>query len=105
MTAAIGRGSLGWLLLSIWVGFVVLALSSCAGPSVLERDFGNSWAYNQEVQIANPQAEPAATPAVGLSPPVGVNVKETYNKTFTPSSGGASYTTINLSPMTTGGGK
>ncbi len=47
---------------------VLLGTAGCCGESALERDYGKSWAYNEAVQIADPQAALVQTPATGLSP-------------------------------------
>ncbi len=93
--------------LGLCLGLVILLLSTtgCRRQTVLEQDYGNAWAYNEAVQIANPQAALAETPAVGLGPQAASNVLEAYNKTFTGAkSGGATQTTINLGGLTTAGG-
>ena len=83
---------------------VLLGTTGCCGESALERDYGNSWAYNQEVQLANPDAALVQTPATGLSPNASTNVMDSYNKSFAgqKSSAGTS-TTINLGGLTTAG--
>lgn len=93
-----------WLLTGIGCfGCILLSLSGCCGPSALERDYGKSWAYNQAVQIANPEAQLEPTPATGLSPKAAENILKAYDKSFAGKAGGGT-TTINLSPLTTGGG-
>ena len=95
----------------ICLGIFLLATVGCGRErflqreSVLERDYGNSWAYNQAVEIANPQAGLVETPAVGLNSKASTNVLDTYNKSFTgQKSGGGAQTTINLGGLTTAGG-
>lgn len=95
-----------------WVGPVkvlVLGLalaggSGCCGPTALERDYGNAWAYNQTVQIANPEAALEQTPATGLGPNAATTLIGAYNKSFSGKKDGGSSTTINLGTLTTGGG-
>jgi hypothetical protein len=95
-------GTKKWTCLGL--GIVLLGTAGCCGESALERDYGNSWAYNQAEQLVNPQAGLGETPAVGLSPKTAVNVMEAYNKSFTgQKSGGGSQTTINLGGLTTAG--
>jgi len=99
------RSCLLRLLSALGGGCLLVALSGCCGPSALERDYGKSWAYNQAVQVANPDAGLAAAPATGLPPKAANNVMSAYEKSFArKASGGGGGTTINLSPMTTGGG-
>jgi hypothetical protein len=84
---------------------ILLGISGCCGETVLERDYGNSWAYNQEVQIADPAAAAVQTPATGLNPAAATTVMNTYNKSFGgKQSGGGGSTTINLGGLTTAGG-
>lgn len=84
---------------------VLLGTAGCCGESALERDYGNSWAYNEAVQIADPQAALVETPATGLSPKASTNVMDAYNKSFAgQKSGGGGSTTINLGGLTTAGG-
>lgn len=92
-------------LFGICGGCLLLALSGCCGPSALERDYGNSWAYNQAVQVANPEAGLVATPATGLPPKAAENIMKAYEKSFSgkPGGGGGGMS-INLGPMMTGGG-
>lgn len=90
-------------------GFLVvvmlLAPVACCRKSVLEKDYGHSWAYNEAVQIANPGASLDQTPATGLSPGASVNVMGAYNASFSGAkSGGGASTTINLGGLTTAGG-
>jgi len=83
----------------------LLGIAGCTRETVLERDYGNAWAYNQAVEIANPQAGLNETPAVGLSPKASYNAMDAYNKSFSgQKSGATSQTTINLGGMTTSGG-
>jgi hypothetical protein len=90
----------------ICFGILLLGLAGCCIPrSALESDYGNAWAYNQDVQIADPKAGLVQTPATGLNPQASVNVMGAYNKSFSGSqSGGGSSTTINLGGLTTAGG-
>jgi hypothetical protein len=90
----------------ICFGILLLGLAGCCiTRSALENDYGNAWAYNQDVQIADPKAALVQTPAVGLNPQASVNVMGAYNKSFSGSqSGGGSSTTINLGGLTTAGG-
>ncbi|MGQ9920354.1 MAG: hypothetical protein ACUVRZ_03385 [Desulfobacca sp.] len=93
------------LLFGLCGGCLLLALSGCYGPSALERDYGKSWAYNQAVQVANPDAALAATPATGLSPQAASHVMSKYDKSFSgKAGGGGGGTTTNLSPVAPGGG-
>ncbi len=69
----------------------------------MERDFGQAWVHNQAVQIANPEAGLNPVPATGLAPKAAANTMEAYEKGFAKKEGGGGSTTINLSPMTTGG--
>lgn len=93
------------LLAGICSGCIILTVSGCCGPSVLERDYGKSWAYNQAVQVANPEAGLEPTPATGLPPKAAANVLKAYDKSFSgKAAGGGGATTINLGPMTTSGG-
>lgn len=102
--ASAQAGRLQWWPMLL-LGLFLLGLAGCYGPSALERDYGNAWAYNQAVAIVNPQAGLVETPAVGLSPTASKNVMESYNKTFSgQKSGGVSQTTINLGGLTTAGG-
>ena len=84
---------------------ILMGTAGCCGESALERDYGKSWAYNEEVQIADPQAALVQTPATGLNPNASTNAMNAYNKSFAgkKSDGGAS-TTINLGGLTTAGG-
>lgn len=87
------------------LGFFILGTAGCCGKSALERDYGNSWVYNEEVQIANPQAAFNETPATGLSPNASTTVMNGYNSSFKrKQSGGGSSTTINLGGLTTAPG-
>jgi hypothetical protein len=92
----------------IFLAITLLGAIGCCGPSALERDYGNSWAYNAAVQIADPQAYLVQTPATGLNPVASQNVLGAYNKSFSGSkAGGGSQTNINLGGLTTaptGGG-
>jgi hypothetical protein len=84
---------------------VLLGTAGCCGPTTLESDYGKSWAYNEAVQIANPDAALVQTPATGMSPNASTTVMNAYNKSFAGSkSGGGSSTTINLGGLTTAGG-
>jgi uncharacterized membrane protein YgcG len=90
-----------WMCLVIFL----LATAGCATETVLERDYGNSWAYNQAVEFANPKAGLIETPAVGLSPKASTNVMEAYNKSFTgKKSDSGSSSMINSGGLTTGSG-
>ena len=87
------------------LGIFLLGLSGCCRQTALDRDYGNAWAYNQTVQIADPKAALDQTPAVGLSPQASTNVMGAYNKSFSgQKSGGGTSTTINLGGLTTAGG-
>ena len=87
----------------ICLAILLLGIAGCC--SALERDYGNAWAYNQAVQIADPKAALVQTPATGLGPQASVNVMGAYNKSFSGSqSGGGTSTTINLGGLTTAGG-
>jgi hypothetical protein len=89
-------------------GISLLGLSGCRRETALDRDYGNAWAYNEAVQIADPRAALDPTPAVGLNPKAATTVMDAYNKSFSGSkSGGGQSTTINLGGLTTaptGGG-
>jgi hypothetical protein len=61
---------------------ILLGAAGCSGPTVLERDYGNSWAYNEAVQIVNPQAALVQTPATGMDPTSAKTVMEGYAKSF-----------------------
>lgn len=61
---------------------VLFGTSGCATESALERDYGQTWAFNQRVQIADPQAGMVPTPATGMSPVAAVTVMDGYNKSF-----------------------
>ncbi len=74
--ASLGKGTLMLLIV------ILLGTAGCASESALERDYGKSWAYNQAVQIANPQAALVQTPAVGMSPKAATTNMEGYNKSF-----------------------
>jgi hypothetical protein len=87
------------------LGLILLGTAGCCGETALERDYGQSWAYNEAVQIADPQAPLVETPATGLNPSASANAMNAYNKSFTgKKSGGGSSTTINLGGLTTAGG-
>ena len=90
----------------ICLGILLLEIAGCCPTqTALERDYGNAWAYNEAVQIADPKAALVETPATGLNPQASVNVIGAYNKSFSGSqSGGGSSTTINLGGLTTAGG-
>ncbi len=90
----------------ICFGILLLGLAGCCPPrTALERDYGNAWAYNEAVQIADPKAALVQTPATGLGPQASTNVMGAYNKSFSGSkSGGGTSTTINLGGLTTAGG-
>jgi hypothetical protein len=60
----------------------MLVTVGCCSESVLERDYGRTWAYNQAVQIANPDAVLVPTPATGLSPTAATTTMDGYNKSF-----------------------
>lgn len=92
------------LLIGICFVCILLSLSGCCGPTALERDYGKSWAYNQAVQLANPEAGKESTPATGLTPKAGENIMKTYDKSFSGKAAGGGTTSINLGPMMTGGG-
>jgi hypothetical protein len=84
---------------------LLLGTLGCCRVTALERDYGNSWAYNEAVQIADPNASLDQTPATGLNPQASTNVIGAYNKSFSGSkSGGGTSTTINLGGLTTAGG-
>lgn len=87
-------------------GLVLLTCAGCCGPTALERDYGSSWAYNQAVQIANPDAALVETPATGMSPTASTTIMNAYNKSFAgkKAGGGGGSTTINLGGLTTAGG-
>ena len=61
---------------------ILLGAAGCSGPTALERDYGNSWAYNEAVQIANPDAALVQTPATGMDPTSAKTVMEGYAKSF-----------------------
>jgi hypothetical protein len=83
---------------------LLLGVTGCRRTTPLEQDYGNSWAYNEAVQIANHQAALDQTPATGLSPQASTNLMGAYNKTFSGSkAGGGKSTTINLGGLTTAG--
>lgn len=82
----------------------LLGIIGCCGPTALERDYGNSWAYNQAVQIANPEAAQVQTPATGLGPNAATGLMGAYNKGFSGKKEGGTSTTINLGTLSTAGG-
>ncbi len=87
------------------IGCLLWACGGCCGPTALERDYGKSWAYNKAVQVVNPEAGLVATPATGLPPRASENAMKAYDKSFSgKATGGGGGTTINLGPMSTGGG-
>jgi hypothetical protein len=87
------------------LGIFLLGTFGCCGETALERDYGKSWAYNEDVQIANPQAEFTETPATGLAPNASTAVMNAYNKSFNrKKSGGGGTTMINLGGITSGAG-
>lgn len=87
------------------LGIVLLGTAGCCGESTLERDYGQSWVYNEAIQIANPDAALVQTPVTGLSPNASTTLMNTYNKSFAgQKSDGGSSTTINLGGLTTAGG-
>ncbi len=61
---------------------ILLGAAGCSGPTALERDYGNSWAFNEAVQIANPDAALVQTPATGMDPTSAKTVMEGYAKSF-----------------------
>ena len=61
---------------------ILLGTAGCCGPTVLEQDYGKSWAYNEAVQIVNPQAALVQTPATGMDPTSAKTVMEGYAKSF-----------------------
>jgi len=95
----------GVMLRLLLLGGLCLSLVACAQPSALERDFGQSWAHNQAVQIVNPTAGFTSPPATGLPPKAGANIMDAYDKSFEKKEAAGGSTTINLTPMTTGSGK
>lgn len=83
---------------------LLLGVAGCRRTTALEQDYGNSWAYNEAVQVANPRAALDQTPATGISPQASANVIGAYNKTFSgEKGGGGKSTTINLGGLTTAG--
>jgi hypothetical protein len=62
--------------------FLILVTAGCCSETVLERDYGRTWAYNKEVQIANPDAVLVPTPATGMSPTAATTTMDGYNKSF-----------------------
>jgi hypothetical protein len=89
----------------LFLFFNLLVISGCCGPTALERDYGQSWAFNHTVQIADPTAASVQTPATGLSPAASTTLMNAYNKSFAgKQSGGGGSTTINLGGITSGAG-
>jgi hypothetical protein len=87
------------------LGFLLPVTAGCRRQSALQQDYGRSWAYNEAVQIANPQAALVETPATGLAPNASRNAMEAYNKGFSgQKAGGGISTTVNLGGLTTAGG-
>lgn len=74
--AMIGKSPLLFLVL------ILLSVAGCSSDSALERDYGQSWAYNQAVGIANPDAALVLTPATGMDPSSAKTVMEGYSKSF-----------------------
>ncbi|WP_449245284.1 hypothetical protein [Desulfobacca acetoxidans] len=70
------------LLTSMLAVLIGAAISGCAQDSALRDDYGNSWAYNQAVQIVNPQAALTESPATGMSPKAAITNMEGFNKSF-----------------------
>ena len=68
--------------LCTFLGLILLGTAGCSGPTALERDYGKSWAYNEAVQIVNPQAALVQTPATGMDPTSAKTVMEGYAKSF-----------------------
>jgi hypothetical protein len=96
------------LSIGICIGLVMFLLGTAGcrrpAPTTLEKDYGNAWAYNQAVQIADPKASLDQSPAVGLSPQASTNVMGAYNKSFSgQKSGAGTSTNINLGGLTTAG--
>ncbi|MBM4288585.1 MAG: hypothetical protein FJ135_10655 [Deltaproteobacteria bacterium] len=60
----------------------LLGIAGCQADTALQRDYGNSWAHNLAVQIADPEAALVQTPAVGMSPKAGSTIMEGYNKSY-----------------------
>ncbi len=74
----------GRLLLLCLMG--ILWLGGCSWypppPSALDTDYGGAVHNNLAQTVVNPRAGNSVTPAVGLDPASGVNVKERYDKSF-----------------------
>lgn len=68
----------------LFPGWIVLLflLMSCAGPSRLETDFGNSSRLSKINQIHNPEAEKNVEPVYGLDGEAAQANTEKYRKDF-----------------------
>jgi len=64
-----------------WIALLFL-LMSCAGPSRLETDYGNSSKLSKVNQIYDPGAEKNTEPVVGLDGKAGQANIEKYRKGF-----------------------
>jgi hypothetical protein len=70
-----GTGLIGLALVLVW-------LTGCVSPDVLQKDYGNSVQNNIAQSVLNPQAGLLDTPTTGLNPTAGVNELDQYNKSF-----------------------
>jgi hypothetical protein len=70
-----------WFLLLGGMTFLFL-LTSCAGPSRLEMDHGNSSRLSKINQIENPEAEKNIEPVSGLDGEAAQAITEKYRKDF-----------------------
>ena len=70
-----GTGLIGLALVLVW-------LTGCTSPDVLQKDYGNSVQNNIAQTVINPQAGLLDTPTTGLNPTAGVNELQQYNKSF-----------------------
>jgi len=69
------------LILSGWIALLFL-LMSCAGPTRLETDYGNSSKLSKVNQIYDPEAEKNTEPVVGLDGKAAQTNTERYRKGF-----------------------
>lgn len=92
-------------LTGLMIGMILMSTAGCHKQSALEMDYGQSWAFNEEVQIANPRAAFTETPATGLPPNASTTIMNGYNKSFErKKAGGGGTTMINLGGLTTAPG-